>query len=907
MLMRSPCAQGFFILIFIVLANTVYGQQYRISGTVHDSAEHSTLPGASVIISRKGSVPAFKTGTATDTGGSFSVGSLPAGKYSVVIHMLGFRTYSKTVMLANNSVDIGAVYLATGGYQLNDVKVSAKIAAAVQHDDTTEFNAAAFKTNPDADAADLLRKMPGMEVSGSSVKAQGEQVTKVLIDGKPFFGSDPYAAVKNMPADAISKVQVYDEESEQNQFTGFSSGQTTKTVNIITREDKRNGAFGKISAGIGDDDHYAVGGNVNEFSGDRRVSLTAQSNNVNIQNFSAQPNAGGGGTGLTTTDAAGLNYSDKWGKKIIVSGSYFFNHTDNETERDIRRQYVLSGDSGQVYNEAVASRNHNNNHNFSARIEYHIDSMNSLLFLPQLGLNNSNGSSTTHASTQDGDTLLNETFNDHTPRALGYHAGGDLLFRHRFHKRGRTLSFDLDGGNSYGSGTTYLDARNLYYDHSTPSDTLAQLTDAHHNTVSLSGTAIYTEPLSKNSQLRVQYNISDQPAYSDRLVTDYSAQTQLYTIPDTALSNTFRSKNIAQQAGLAYALRSRKIQLSAGVNYQYSTLHSDQELPYAFTLDHAFSTLLPLVHLHYHISKTKTLRVSYSTSTSIPSVTQLQDVVNNSNPLQLSRGNPDLRQPYSHNAILRYNSAGATSGINFAATVSGTYTQNYITSNTIIATNTDTIGSIILPKGGQLTMPVNLNSYRALNAYMNYGLPLPFIHCNLSVNLNGSWQHQPGIINSVTNYSENKVVSLGAGLSSNISEHLDFTLSASATVNNTHNSINPGVANTYVNGNGRAMVNWIFWKGIVFNSEITYQANSGLAAGYNNTYALWNLSIGKKFLKKQQADIRLVVNDVLNQAQSISHSVTEVYISDVRTSVLQRYFLLTFTYKLRAYKAAPKK
>jgi hypothetical protein len=206
---------------------------------------------------------------------------------------------------------------------LDEVKIVAKVLAMVQKDDTLEFNAGAYKVNPDADAADLVRKMPSLEISGKNVTAQGESVVKVLVDGKPFFDNDPYASLKNLPAEIIDKVQVYNEKSEQEQFTGFSEGNTSKTINIITKPDKRNGLFGKAYGGLGGDNggegKYGTGFTLNGFDHDRRITLTGQSNNINIQNFSDPNAAGSGEYGLTNTKATGMNYTDKWGKKMDIT------------------------------------------------------------------------------------------------------------------------------------------------------------------------------------------------------------------------------------------------------------------------------------------------------------------------------------------------------------------------------------------------------------------------------------------------------------------------------------------------------------------------------------------------------------------------------------------------------------
>lgn len=901
----------FWVLFFCSCAITTFGQGYTIDGKVKEGGTGKYLPGATIqVIDLKDS---SKTGTVTDANGYFMTEKYPAGKYLVKVVFMGFSEHTSMVVLKDRSVNLGNISMHEAQTVLNEVKIVEKILAVVQKDDTTEYNAGSFKTNPDADAADLVKKMPAIEMNGKEIKAQGEAVVKVLVDGKPFFGTDPYASLRNLPAEIIDKVQVYNEKNEQEQFTGFSEGNTTKTINIITKPDKRNGIFGKAYAGYGDDDTYASGGNLNRFDGDKRITLTAQANNVNVQDFGDQNLTGApsNGVSVATTKAIGINYSDKLSKKTDISGSYFYNESNNLVNTQTRKTFVLPVDSGQVYNETNNAPNQSYNHRVNLRLNQTIDSMNSILFQPALSLQQNNSNALQQGNTAVGNTLLNQIVNNNSSNRLGYNFTGLLLYKHKFHTRGRTFSLNLTANNSYNDGTGYLQSQSIYYDTVSKNDSLKQKNTNTQSSWNFGANATYTEPIRKTGLLQAQYNINYQPAHSDKQTYDYSYASDSYSIPDTLLSNVFTSNNIAHKAGLSYQFSralekkdslKKKYQFSIGIYYQLTQLIDEQKQPYSFSLDRNFQNFLPTASFHYNISKAKNLQFTYNTTTRAPSVSQLQNVINNNNPLQLSTGNPSLKQPYQHNITIRYNATNISSASNFSASISGNVTQNNIANNSIIAQH-DTLlhQNIVLLKGSQLSMPVNISGSETFNAYMGYGLPLKAIRSHVNLNLNASIAHNPAIVNNQTNYQDNKTAGLGVSIGSNISENVDFTVSTNINLSANNNSLNTALNNTYHNEATKAVINLIFPLGFVLNTDVSYQHNSGLSAGYNQDYVLWNIGVGKKFFKKRQGDLRLVVYDILEENKNIQHSITDIYIQDTRSNTLQRYYMLVFTYKIRQF------
>lgn len=307
--------------------------------------------------------------------------------------------------------------------------------------------------------------------------------------------------------------------------------------------------------------------------------------------------------------------------------------------------------------------------------------------------------------------------------------------------------------------------------------------------------------------------------------------------------------------------------------------------------------------LMYRFSRTKNLRIMYSTSTNPPNITQLQDVIDITNPLLLKTGNPNLKQDYDHNITLRYGATNTKNATNFFAFGMVQFTQNYIGNASFIPTK-DTLFSDGFPvnRGSQLNMPVNLDGYMNARTFLTYGFPVKAIKSNLNLNAGFNYSHTPALINNLTNFSNNYTLTGGLTVGSNVSENVDFTLTYSGNYSIVKNSLQTELNNKYYQQNTTLRFNWIFLKGFVFNTNMTHTLYTGLSQSFNQSFLLWNASFGYKFLKNRSLDARISVNDILNQNRSISRTVTETYIEDSYTRVLQRYFMFTLTYTLRNFR-----
>lgn len=887
-------------LIWLLLSSfCAAAQTFSVTGTLI-TERNDPLKNAEITLKSKSHT---HKGQPSDSLGHFSIPFLIGGTYHITFSHPGYELYEDSFTIADNNINLGTIHMIPAIHMLDEVKIVEKVLAVVQKDDTVEYNSGAYKVNPDADAADLVRKMPLIELNDKKVVAQGETVVKVLVDGKPFFGDDPYASLKNIPAEMIDKVQVYNEKTDQDRATGFNEGPTSKTINIVTKPGKKKGTFGKATIGGGEDNsHQAVYGTsitLNSFNHDQRLTITGQSNNINIQNFTGA-NAAMGGAGIINTNAAGINYNDKWGRSTDVSLSYFFNTAHSTTTRELTKRYILPIDSGQIYNESNPGVSTNYTHNVNLRYNYLIDTQNTILWQPRFSWNTNDGNTERYGHTTLGATDINRTSNRNYNDRSSYNWGGNLLYNHIFHRKGQTFSLSVNTSGNGNDGTTVQHSENIYYLSPSLSDTLDQKILQTQNSWNLTSDAAYTQPISQNGLLKLEYVFAYLPSQSEKNGFD-STGVGSYTLRDSILTNSFHNNNIAHKAGASYLYHGERFELSAGLRYQYSELTSQQYAPTVFTIDRPYSNLLPNADFRYKISKTRHLQISYTTNTQPPSVNQLQNVVNNNDPLHLYTGNPDLLQPYSHNLILRYNTSNVNARNNFSASINGRYTMHAITESSYIAQSDTVIRNILLAKGSQLTMPQNIEGSSSFTANLNYSQPLDIIKCRINVNTSTGINRVPSLINNELNYQNNKNGSIGISLNSNISEDIDFTLSSNTALIANANTINTNTNTQYVNENCRASVDLILWKSIVVNTSMSYQANYGLPAAYNQDYVLWNISIGRKLFKKHQGDIRLSVFDVLNNNNNIQHTITDTYIQDARSNILQRYFLLVFNYKLSKF------
>ncbi len=932
----------------LVLPSLASAQTTRLRGRFKDASTGVAVPGVAIKLTNFADTSDVRRATGGDDG-AFEFKGLGRHSYRLEASRLGYETLHQVVRVTKPDHDLGDVKLAPRSIELAPITVQESPAPATQKADTTEYRASAVKTHRDATAEDLVQKLPGVTLENGQVKAQGENVQQVLVNGRPFFGSDPTAAMRNLPAEVVDRIQVYDRMSDQAEFSGFDDTQSQRTMNFILRDQKAT--FGKVYAGGGDDERYQTGGNATWVRGATRFTLIGLSNNINQRNFSPQDlfgsmsgSGGGGGgpriimhggpggfrpgggrpqmirmgggggggfdpssffvdqqPGIATTHSGGFNYVGQWGKKVQVSSSVFVNDTDTENLQSLDREYVPPQDSLAFYRQLTTTGNRSANQRVDARLEWTPDSLNSVIFQPRAYFQRTDA---TNFGTAANLSTIGGVIGAAESRVTDTNDGGNLsarlTLRHRFAKRGRNVSADLNSSRNDrdGGGGQYSLTTN-YEGSTTTRDTLDQRSNSTTTTDSWSARVAFTEPVSKSVQLQAIYNPSFSKSDADARTFALDPASGAYTRPDSALSNVYASRNVVQNGGLAMLVTKGPWRWLTNLSAQSQRLESEQTFPGAQRIDRTYGDVLPSVTLTGNFANRRSLRLAWSTSAAAPNIGQLQNVVNNSNPLSLTTGNPSLRPTYTNNFSLRFSEAEPMASKSRFVFANVSRTARSIANATFTALADTTVDGVFLARGTQLTRPVNLGESWNGNLFGVVSRPLKLLKSVLSLNGGGSYNRTPTKINDVTNLNTTWALRSGAVLSSNISQNLDFTVSYFASYNIARNTLSTSSSGDYFSHNAAIRFNSVVGKGFVVRQELTHALQSGVPSAYGQDVVMWNTTLGKKFLKGERGELRFTVTDVLDANRSVNRSLTETYVQDTRDRALSRYAQAVFTYSWR--------
>ncbi|MBS0025914.1 outer membrane beta-barrel protein [Chitinophaga sp. 22321] len=907
-------------------------QQGKIKGQLTDSTTREAMPAATVVLLNAKDSSVAST-TMTDTKGNFELTSVADGAYRLYVSFLGYKPLNKALQVnpEHREIALGNILMGHKGVDLNTVEIIDEKPPIVVKKDTLEFNADAFKTRENAVVEDLLKKLPGVTVDkDGAITAQGETVTKVLVDGKPFFGNDPKLATKNLPANIIDKVQLIDKKSDQAQFTGIDDGQTEKTINITIKKDKKKGMFGRATAGYGTDDRYGMSLSLNRFRENQQMSLLGGGNNVNNMGYTQQDQmsfssagggrggggrGGGGGmrgvsmnqgggnnAGITRNWNTGLNFNQDFGKKLIVNGSYFFNDTKKDVEQKQETQSfaqdIDKNPTTNYTNSDSKSQTDNSNNRFAARIEYTIDSMHSLIFSPSLSLTNGNSYSVTNnVSLNTTRDTINKGVTVNDGAGNNTNIGGSLLFRKRFKKQGRSLSANFNYSNSNNDQQNYVKSSFFYFkeDSLNAFNQRNQInTDSRNEGVNLT----YTEPVGRDRYLEANYGVTKYNSTSTKYTYDYDDGKGEYNIMNDSLSNIFSNSTLNQQAGLSLRTTKLKYDYSFGLNVLFN--HLDNTTHSFLTgkdtlIQQRTVNFAPQASFNYMFSKSKRLRINYNGSTQQPTVQQLAPVPDNSNQLYVQLGNPDLKPSFNNNLNINFNQFNNITFRGMFASLNGSYSINKIINATTLDNTT----------GKQTVRPVNVNGFYNLRGMVHNSIPLSKTPGqNLNTGTTVGYSRDVIMVNGNTSYSGTLQLSQSANVNYMYKELLDVSVGGSVNYNAVHytQATNANQTDTrYLDYNINTDFNINLPLGFMIGSDITCTMNRGRPVGYNLTSTMWNANVSKYVFPKKQGMIKVQGFDLLRQYVSISRSVADNYIQDTQSNVLQQYFMVSFTYFLNRF------
>ena len=929
----------YFLLLGLLLGLATAGRAQAptgpgtVRGTLADSATGKPLREAAVslTLARDSSYVGFGI---TDGDGRFALRNVAVGRYVVQVSALGFqpRRLPVVVSAASPAPDLGLLRLGPLAHKLGEVIVTQSLAPVEVRGDTLDFNARAFKTQPNAAVEALLKKLPGVEVArDGSIRAQGQTVSRVLVDGKPFFGDDPKLATRNLPADLIDRVQLFDQQNDQAAFSGIDDGNRQRTINLVTKRDKRKGWFGTNGAGPGTDGRYYAQLGLNRFNNGRQISALAQANNVNEPDFGdnggpAQsdngPGAGAGTSGaggpairlagggaanpatnpqpdnITESGSVGLNYRDAWGKRAEVATSYLGTRATVSTDQQIRRANVAGlplpgSDTGPplLTTQALRERSTTSSHRLNFRLDFGLDSLTSLRLTPYATWQRTELGRFNQQQATSGGHLLNQGQQQYDASGITPAGGGNALLMRKFARPGRTLSANLNSTLTDPTSTAYNQATNQFFDPTGSPTTqtlhqrVGQATPGRNHT----GTLAYTEPLSLRTKLEAHYVLTDNRSDGRRFTTDFDEATGQYSRPNPGLSNEFTSEYLAQRAGLTLQKKRLRYTVGLGLDGQLAT-QQVRNLSADTLVRHRFGRLLPNALFSYTGSSNRTLRLNYRTRLSPPSATQLQPVRDNSNPLSIAVGNPNLRPEYGQSLAATWSQFAPATSRSVFAVLNGSLINDRIVAATTFS-----------ERGVQTTRPVNADGYASLTGFLSLGQRFATHQLNLNLTTSGSLVRSPSFVNGQPNTTRTWSLGQGASLHSSFTEKLEFNLAFNATYQAAAYSRLPAQNTHYFTQTLTGDVFYQLPAHFIVTSDVWAINNTGRAAGYNQRLALWNLALARQFFANQQGELKLEVHDLLNQNRSLVRNPTETYVEDVRSVVLQRYFLLSFTYYLRQF------
>jgi len=903
-----------FLAFFLTIAAFAGAQELRtVQGRILDTAK-SPIQKASVMLFYD--TPGDTLRTLTGNTGYFIFNQVKNRPFYIKATSIGFGSRVKMSSDTANKVDLGELALDPSFTTMQEIVISTP--PIVIKEDTVEFKADSFKVKPNAMVEDLLKRLPGVSVDkDGNVMAQGKQVTRVKVNGKDFFQGDVKTATRELSADMIDKVQIVDDYGDQSSMNGIRDGEPEKVLNLQLKKDKNKGVFGRLTAGAGTDERYQVSGNMNYFNNNKQLSLIGNTNNINANLFDGNGGGGGnsfsggggggggrgmmggiqlmqgssaanqGGDGITTTHSLGTNFRNDFIKIKGSSfyGSYTFTRRMTDIDRSISTQNLATNNTF-TDNRNTTSYNQSNTHRAFLNLEYYIDSFNYIKISPQLSFSETNNQTFAEFNMfNEKGLLLQEGFSKDS--TLGYtpNLSANILYNHKFRKKGRNFSVNANistsesqsDRDSYNFTEFYLPARESITD---------QLRNTDNKSTSFNTRLVYTEPIAKDRYMDMSYTIRNSYSKNDSRV--YNTETGFPVL--SPLTNAFENEFIQQRIGANIRTVKKKYNYTLGLVAQPFT-----QKGYSITKDSVYTpvtrvNVIPVARLAYNFTRTKTLNFSYQGDVQQPSLAQLQPLIDNSNPQNITSGNPNLKPAVTHGVNAYFNNFKFQSGKVFFLGMNASIIQNQITDYTTFAQG-----------GSRFTRPENINGFYQIMGFYNWSKPYKNRRYVLSFNGNLIYNNNPGFIDGEKSISKYTTAMQGVNFEFNHKEWLEIDFGVRYSLTSQSATLQPELKNfTQTWGlvsNGRVD----FPAGIIFRYDVSHNINIGYAAGIDPNFTILNASLEKTVFKKKNGFIRLSGFDILKQNQAVSRTFGANSITDSRVNRLTQYFMLSFTYRLQRF------
>lgn len=891
----------------------------NITGIVKDlDTKEPLLEAAVKLVTANDS--SFVAGTTTDIDGKFSLTGVKAGKYLLTVSYIGYADLEKPVTVGSSNLRLGVLSLKEASHMLGEVSVVAVKTPIKVMEDTVEYNADSYHTQPNAVVEDLLKRLPGVEVgTDGSITANGKTISKFLVNGKEFFSDDPQVASKNLPANLVDKLQVVDRKSDMARLTGVDDGEDETVINLTFKKGMDQGWFGTAEGGYGTDDRYMGSFNVNRFWNGNQITLLGNFNNTNQIGFTDSNGSRfrrfGGNNGITESRALGLNFNVGKEEIIRVGGDIMWSNTDAKTITKQERQYLFEDYS--TYSKIdKAVRDRGNNFRGDFRVLWKPDSFNTLEFRPNFSLNfnKSNDNEVTSYFNSSMDKVSDNTARSYS-KGDSYEFGGRLIYSHNF-KRHRGRSFSISGQYRYSNVTetgTSINDFIRYIMEEDPDNTedsselLNQYSDNHTWSNRVMGQFTWTEPLgnvANGNFLTFSYRMNYRWNNADKLVYDIPDDYEYDIMPPVILnpdgtftteepnpdySNRYRNNSFNQNIRLGYKKVTKNANMEVGlalVPQMTKSIYLDNS---AKNIDRWVWNYSPFLRYRYKFGKRSSIQLNYRGNSSQPSMAQLQPVADISNPTNIIQGNPNLDPSFSHSINIRFQDFNMDSQRSLMLMGDFQITQNSIISK-----------STYFDDGKRQTTYVNVNGVWNGRLMNMFSMPLRNKKWSVSNHVFVNANHNIGFNNGLRNTSLSFRINESPGITFR-PDHFELELRPRYSVQTTHNSVQKNANQTVHSYGGRFDGTYYTPWGLTLQSDINYSATSGYAAGYDTRTWMWNATISQQFLRNKALTLSVKAYDLLNQRKNIRRNVTANYIDDTRYNALTRYFMVTLSYRFNTF------
>ena len=915
-----------FLLLFAIsiltFANATAQKKTTVTGRVLDSESAEALSYATVQILKADTTSMIAGGT-TNLNGYYNVKNVPAGQYVMKVSYIGYHNFFRQVEIKQGQTEFngGTIILTPNSVVLEEAVIKGTLKQVEVKEDTLIFNADAFKVPEGSVLEELIKKIPGAEVGNDgSIKINGKTVSKILVEGKEFFSNDRNMAMKNLPSNIVEKVKTYDKQSDMAKMTGIDDGEEETVIDLSIKKGMKNGWFGSVDLGAGTKDRLAERININRFEDQTQYALVGSYNNTS-----------GRGGGITKTGMGGLNVALERGKfEIGGNVRYQGQKTTSITKSAVQNFITTNASFSNSLNRSVSK---NGGFNGDFKIEWKPDSMTTLNFRPSFSVGNSSSNSTGKNATFNDDPYLqqgvdnpleemekiahdikvNQNMTGNKSTGENYSFNGRLILNRRLNNLGRNFSVQLNGSYSNNENKSYSLSDVIYFQRNDS----AALTYRYRTTPNTSENFTvgfnYTEPLiAKKLFLQTSYRFnysnrhSDGKAYDmggvDELITDIRntgagyLPWDYYNYLDDDLSRYTDNTNYIHNIDVQLRLVTNYINMNVGVNVQPQRQRMEYNYQGLDTIaTRNYVRVSPTLNFRYRFNKQHTLRIRYRGNTSQPSITDLFNMTDNSNPLNIRMGNPDLSPSFSNNINIDWNNFLSTTMQSFTARLSFSNTLNAIESKTQYNEET----------GGRITQPTNVNGNWNINGNFGWNRPIFVDNFTFNTSTSASYSNNVGYIYQNNQSLKNTVNNLRIGESIRLNYRTDIwdaSLFGNLNYSNQKSKLVPTNNRATYDFSYGASGNIYLENGFGFSTNISMSSRRGYSSANMNTNELiWNAQVSYRFLKGKAATVSLQAYDILSKRSNISRNISATMRSDTETNAIYSYVMAHFIYRFNMF------